>query len=358
MKMKSFAKIIGTILLVLSILLVVSCKQEKEKPAEITPEQGQEVVEIGVNIVNSVDLSSLKIDATGSLTLDANLKIQNGDKEYFEIQNAHVETCVAEYKVKKVQKDSTVIETTEPNIGKTTASATIKGKNTDPTKDNVEISVSVAIEPKETDGVTRTTGTINFGGVEADLDEDKIDGELIMTMLAEKHLDITNIIVEDDDDYELNEDLLKNYGEGNISLALKDVGLVFSGTNKDGTAYSATLALTGNIAVETEAPKAGKRAASIDSNIDFTITIVYGGSNSEFTMKFQEKKSTDDVSDLINTIGSYLNNDLTLESAKALMAEIGLTTTPRYATVNGVQVDATSYLNFLIDYAIQASQKD
>lgn len=353
MKMKSLVRTIGTILLVLSILFVVSCKQEKEKPAEITPEQGQEVVEIGVNIVNSVDLSSLKIDATGALTLDANLKIQNGDKEYLEIKDAHIETCVAEYKVIKKGE-----ATTEPNIGVTTASATIKGKNSTDPKQTVEFVVSAALQPKDVAGETITAGAINIGGQEADLEEDKIDGELVMTLLAGKHLDLTNIIVEDDDDYELNEDLLKNYGEGNISLTLKDVGLVFSGTNKDGTAYSATLALSGSIAVETEAPKAGKRAASIDSNIDFTITIVYGGSNSEFTMKFQEKKSTNDVSDLITTIGTYLNNDLTLESAKALMAEIGLTTTPRYATVNGVQVDATSYLNFLIDYAIQASQKD
>ena len=353
MKMKSFARFIGTILLVLSILLVVSCKQEKEKPAEITPEQGQEVVEIGVNIVNSVDLSSLKIDATGSLVLDANLKIQNGDKEYLEIQNAHVESCVAQYKV--IKKGETV---TEPNIGKTTASATIKGKNSEDPTQTVQIAVSAAIEPKDINGVTETAGAINVGGVEIDLEEDEVDGELIMYVLAQKHLDLEGIIVEDDDDYELNEDLLKEHGEGNISLSLKDAGLVFYGTAKDGTAYSAKLALDGTIAVETEAPKNGKRAAAIDSNIDLTITIVYGDSNSEFTMKFQEKKATDDVSALIDSIGNALDQDLTLESAKALMAEIGLTTTPRYATINGMQVDATSYLNFLIDYAIQATSKD
>ena len=352
MKMKSFVKTIGTILLVLSILFVVSCKQEKEKPAEITPEQGQEVVEIGVNIVNSVDLSSMKIDATGSLVLDANLKIQNGDKEYLEIKDAHVETCVAEYNVIKKGE-----ATTEPNIGATTASATIKGKNSEDPTATVEFVVSAALQPKDVAGVTITAGTINIGGQEADLEEDEIDGELIMTLLAGKHLDFTGILVEEDDDYELNEDLLKNYGEGNVSAALKDVGLVFSGTAKDGTAYSAKLALDGTIAVETEAPKAGKRAASIDSNIDLTITIVYGGSNSEFTMKFQEKKSTNDVQALIDEIENAFDGELTLESAKALMAEIGLTTTPRYATINGVQVDATSYLNFLIDYAIKATSK-
>ena len=352
MKMKSFVKTIGTILLVLSILFVVSCKQEKEKPAEITPEQGQEVVEIGVNIVNSVDLSSMKIDATGSLVLDANLKIQNGDKEYLEIKDAHVETCVAEYNVIKKGE-----ATTEPNIGATTASATIKGKNSEDPTATVEFVVSAALQPKDVAGVTITAGTINIGGQEADLEEDEIDGELIMTLLAGKHLDFAGIIVEDGDDYELNEDLLKNYGEGNVSAALKDVGLVFSGTAKDVTAYSAKLALDGTIAVETEAPKAGKRAASIDSNIDLTITIVYGGSNSEFTMKFQEKKSTNDVQALIDEIGNAFDGELTLESAKALMAEIGLTTTPRYATINGVQVDATSYLNFLIDYAIKATSK-
>ena len=352
MKMKSFVKTIGTILLVLSILFVVSCKQEKEKPAEITPEQGQEVVEIGVNIVNSVDLSSMKIDATGSLVLDANLKIQNGDKEYLEIKDAHVETCVAEYNVIKKGE-----ATTEPNIGATTASATIKGKNSEDPTATVEFVVSAALQPKDVAGVTITAGAINIGGQEADLEEDEIDGELIMTLLAGKHLDFTGILVEEDDDYELNEDLLKNYGEGNVSAALKDVGLVFSGTAKDGTAYSAKLALDGTIAVETEAPKAGKRAASIDSNIDLTITIVYGGSNSEFTMKFQEKKSTNDVQALIDEIENAFDGELTLESAKALMAEIGLTTTPRYATINGVQVDATSYLNFLIDYAIKATSK-
>ena len=350
MKMKSFVRTIGTILLVLSILFVVSCKQEKEKPAEITPEQGQEVVEIGVNIVNSVDLSSLKIDATGALTLDANLKIQNGTTDYLEIKDAHVETCVAEYKVIKKGE-----ATTEPKIVGTKASATVIGKDsTDPTK-TASISVTADIQPVDVEGITVTKGTIKIGETTLKI-EDEPEEETILAAFSP--IVTTNIIVEDDDDYELNEDLLKNYGEGNISLTLKDVGLVFSGTNKDGTAYSATLALSGSIAVETEAPKAGKRAASIDSNIDFTITIVYGGSNSEFTMKFQEKKSTNDVSDLITTIGAYLDNDLTLESAKALMAEIGLTTTPRYATVNGVQVDATSYLNFLIDYAIQASQKD
>ena len=358
MKMKPFAKTIGTILLVLSILLVVSCK-EKEKPAEITPEQGQEVVEIGVNIVNSVNLSTMKIDATGSLVLDANLKIQNGDKEYLEIKDAHVETSVVEYKVKKTQKDGTIKETTEPNIGATKASATIKGKDSeDPTK-TAEFSIVVALQPKEIQGVTVTAGTIKIGDQVIDVEEEEPGDELIMSIFAAKHMDISNIIVKDGEDYELNEDLLEAYGSGNISLTLKDAGLVFSGTAKDGTAYSAKLALDGNIAVETEAPdKAGKRAASIDSNIDLTITIVYGGSNSEFTMKFQEKNATDDVNALIDSIENAFDQDLTLESAKALMAEIGLTTTPRYATINGVQVDATSYLNFLIDYAIQASQNN
>ncbi|MBO4424352.1 MAG: hypothetical protein J5768_02440, partial [Spirochaetales bacterium] len=173
-----------------------------------------------------------------------------------------------------------------------------------------------------------------------------------------KHLDVTNIIVEDDDDYELNEALLKAYGEGNVSIELKDAGLVFYGTNKDGIPYSAKLALDGRIAVEADAPKAGKRSASIDSDIDLTIKIAYGDSNSEFTMRFQERNVTNDLEGLIDHIEESLDGGLTLESAKALMAEIGLTTTPRYATINGVQVDATSYLNFLIDFAIQASGKN
>ena len=357
MKMKSFAKTIGTILLVLSVLLVVSCK-EKEKPAEITPEQGQEVVEIGTNIVNSVDLRTLKVDATGSLTLDANLKIQNGEAEYFEIKNAHIETCVAEYKVKKVQKDNTVLETTEPNIGVTTASATITGKDSeDPTK-TVSISVSAALAPKDVEGVTVTAGIIKIDNQEVDVEETEPGEEFIMSVIAAKHLDVTNIIVEDDDDYELNEDLLKACAEGNVSIELTDAGLVFYGTNKEGVPYSAKLALDGKIKVGSEAPKNGKRSAYIDSDIDLTIKIAFGDSNSEFTMRFQEINTTNDVEELINHIEEALDGELTLESAKALMAEIGLTTTPRYATINGVQVDATSYLNFLIDFAIQASGKN
>ena len=360
MKMKSFARFIGTALLVLSLLFVVSCKQDKEKPAEITPEQGQEVVEIGTNIVNSVDLRTLKVDATGSLVLDANLKIQNpdGNKEYFEIKDAHIESCVAKYKVKKTQKDGSVLETTEPNIGETKASATIIGKDsTDPTK-TVSISVAAALEPKEIQGVTVTAGTIKIGDQVIDVEEEKPGDELIMSIFAAKHMDISNIIVKDGEDYEPNEDLLKEYAEGNVSANLKDVGLVFYGTDKEGTPYSAKLALDGRIAVETGAPKDGKRSASIDSNIDLTITIAFGGRNSEFTMKFQEVNTTNDVDALIDYIEQALDNDLTLESAKALMAEIGLTTTPRYATINGAEVDAASYLNFLIDFAIQASSND
>ena len=362
MKMKSFAKTIGTILLVLTVLLAVSCKQEKEKPAEITPEQGQEVVDIGTNIVNSVDLSTLKIDATGALTLDANLKIQNGEAEYFEIKDAHIETCVAEYKVKKTQKDGSIIETTEPNIGVTNATATIKGKDTeDPTK-TAEFTVLVALQPKEIKGETVTAGTVTIDkGKETelivDVEEEEPGDEFIMSVFAAKHMDITNIIVKDDDDYELNEDLVKAYAEGNISATLKDVGLVFYGTNKEGTPYSAKLALDGRISVQTEAPKGGKRSASIDSDIDLTIKIEFADRNSEFRMKFQEVNTTSDVDALIDYIEEALDNDLTLESAKALMAEIGLTTTPRYATVNGAEVDAASYLNFLIDFAIQASGK-
>ncbi len=357
MKMKSFARTIGTILLVLSLLLlVVSCK-EKEKPAEITPEQGQEVIEIGTNIVNSVDLRTLKIDATGSLTLDANLKIQSKD-DYFEIKDAHIQTCVAEYKVKKVQKDGSILETTEPNIGVTNASATIKGKDSeDPTK-TAEFSVVVALQPKEIQGVTVTAGTIKIGDQVIDVEEEEPGDELIMSIFAAKHMDVSNIFVKDGEDYEPNEDLLKEYAEGNVSANLKDVGLVFYGTDKEGTAYSAKLALDGRIAVETGAPKDGKRSASIDSNIDLTITIAFGGRNSEFTMKFQEVNTTNDVDALIDYIEQALDNDLTLESAKALMAEIGLTTTPRYATINGAEVDAASYLNFLIDFAIQASSND
>lgn len=360
MRMKSFAKTIGTVLLVLTLLLVVSCKQEKEKPAEITPEQGQEVVEIGVNIVNSVDLSTMRIDATGALTLDANLKIQKGEQktsaEYFEIKGAHVETCVAEYKVKKTQKDGTIKETTEPNIGNTTASATIMGRDDRDLTKTVEFPVAISIQPKDLNGVTVTAGTVKVGEkIEADLEEDGPGDELIMQIFEAVHLDTTGIL---DEDLDLDEDLLKEYGEGNVSATLKDVGLVFSGTAKDGTAYSATLSLNGTIALEAGAPKNGKRYASIDSDIDFTIKIAYGGSNSEFTMKFQEKKSTNDLDEFINHIGEAIGGDLTLESAKVLMAEIGLTTTPRYATINGMQVDATSYLNFLIDYAIQATSQD
>ena len=359
MKMKSFARFMGTILLVLSLLLVISCSN-KEKPAEITPEQGQEVIEIGTNIVNSVDLKTLKVDATGSLVLNGNLKIQNGNQEYLEIKDAHIETSVVEYKVKKEQKDGTILETTEPNIGATKASATIKGKDsTDPTK-TVEIAVSASLQPKEVAGVTVTAGTITIDKQEVDVEETEPGEEFIMSVIDAKHLDITNIIVKekDSDDYELNEDLLKAHGEGNVSARLKDVGLVFYGTAKDGTAYSAKLALDGSIEVETEAPKAGKRTASIDSNIDLTIKISYGDRNSEFTIKFQEKKSTNDLDELIKYVEEALDNDLTLDSAKALMAEIGLSITPRYASVNGVEVDAVSYLNFLIDFAIQASAKD
>ena len=359
MKMKSFARFMGTILLVLSLLLVISCSN-KEKPAEITPEQGQEVIEIGTNIVNSVDLRTLKVDATGSLVLNGNLKIQNGNQEYLEIKDAHIETSVVEYKVKKEQKDGTILDTTEPNIGATKASATIKGKDsTDPTK-TVEIAVSASLQPKEVAGVTVTAGTITIDKQEVDVEETEPGEEFIMSVIDAKHLDITNIIVKekDGDDYELNEDLLKAHGEGNVSARLKDVGLVFYGTAKDGTAYSAKLALDGSIEVETEAPKAGKRSATIDSNIDLTIKISYGDRNSEFTIKFQEKKSTNDLDELIKYVEEALDNDLTLDSAKALMAEIGLSITPRYASVNGVEVDAVSYLNFLIDFAIQASAKD
>ena len=352
MKMKSFARTIGTILLVLSILLVVSCKQEKEKPAEITPEQGQEVVEIGTNIVNSVDLKTLKIDATGGLVLNANLKVQNGNQEYFEIKDAIIQGCVAEYK-----KGTS----TEPGIGNSSASATIVGKKVANEAEKIEIPVTVSVAPKETEGGTITAGTIKIGTTTFKVEDEPEDEDILAAFSAMKTEGII-IAVEDehsgDTSYELNEDLIKKYGEGNVNATLKDVGLVFYGTAKDGTAYSAKLALDGTIAVEAEAPKAEKRAASIDSNIDLTIKISYGDSNSEFTMKFQEKKSTNDVEGLIDYIEEALDNDLTLESAKALMAEIGLTTTPRYATINGVEVDATSYLNFLIDFAIQATSDE
>ena len=366
MKMKSFARFIGTVLLVLSLLLVVSCSN-KEKPAEITPEQGQEVIDIGKNIINSIDLKTLKVDATGSLVLDdVDLKIQNGEQEYFEIKDAHVETCVAEYKVKKEQKDGTFLETTEPNIGVTEASATIMGKDsTDPTK-TVGFTVDVSLQPKEVAGVTVTAGTITFdkGTVNeqvVDVEETEPGDEFILSVFNARHLDITNIIVKekDGDDYELNEDLLKAYGEGSVTAELKDVGLVFYGISKDGTAYSAKLALDGKIKIETAAPKDGKRSAAIDSDIDLTIKISYGDSNSEFTMRFQEEKSTNNLDLLIKEVGDALDDDLTLESAKALMADIGLMITPRYASINGVQVDATSYLNFLIAFAAeQASSKE
>ena len=321
---------------------------------------------MGLNIVVSIfvlyliKVNILKVDATGSLVLNGNLKIQNGDQEYLEIKDAHIETSVVEYKVKKEQKDGTILDTTEPNIGATKASATIKGKDsTDPTK-TVEIAVSASLQPKEVAGVTVTAGTITIDKQEVDVEETEPGEEFIMSVIDAKHLDITNIIVKekDGDDYELNEDLLKAHGEGNVSARLKDVGLVFYGTAKDGTAYSAKLALDGSIEVETEAPKAGKRSASIDSNIDLTIKISYGDRNSEFTIKFQEKKSANDLDELIKYVEEALDNDLTLDSAKALMAEIGLSITPRYSSVNGVEVDAVSYLNFLIDFAIQASAKD
>ena len=354
MKKNFTFRFIATILLVLSILFVVSCKQEKEKPAEITEEQGQEVIEIGTNIVNSVDLFSMKIDATGSLTLDANLKIQNGGNEYFEIADAHIDTSIVEYNVKKTQKDGSIKETTEPNIGNTTASAKIKGKDsTDPTK-TVEISVSAALHPRNIEsGETVTAGTITIDDQELDVEETEPGTDLLMSVFSAKHLDTEGILVQEDDDLELNEDLLYSCGEGSLYATLKDVGLVFSGTAKDGTPFSASLTLSGTIDVETDAPKAGKRSVSIDSNVDFTIKIAYGERNSEFTMKFYEKNTTDDVEALIDHIGEAFENDLTLEDAKVLMAEIGLTTSPKYATINGVQVDATSYLNYLINFAIE-----
>ena len=368
MKMKSFARFIGTILLVLSLLLVVSCSN-KEKPAEITPEQGQEVIDIGTAIINSVDLKTLKVDATGALVLDANLKIEKKQgeniEEYFEIKNAHIDTSVVKYKVKKVQKDGTVLETTEPNIGVTKASATIKGNPKDPTK-TAEFTVAVDLYPEDVNEVTVTKGkiTINKGTDDElliDVEETEPDDKFIMSLFSNMNLDVENIIVKekDGDDYELSEDLLKEYGEGNVNATLKDVGLVFYGTSKEGTAYSAKLALDGSIKVETEAPKNGKRSATIDSNIDLTIKISYGDRNSEFTVEFQEKKSTNDLDGLIKYVEEALDNDLTMESAKALMAEIGLSITPRYASVNGVEVDAASYLNFLIAFAAeQANSKN
>ena len=364
MKMKSFARFIGTILLVLSLLFVVSCKS-KERPAEITPEQGQEVVEIGTAIVNSIDLKTLKVDATGALEIDdANLKIQS-DKEYFEIKDAHIETCVSKYNVKKTQKDGTVVETTEPNIGVTKASATIKGNPIDQTK-TAEFTVAVDLYPEDVNEVTVTKGTItiNKGTAneqEIDVEEEEPGDEFIMSLFSNMNLDVENIIVkeEDGDDYELDEDLLKNYGAGKVIAKLKDVGLVFYGTSKEGIAYSAKLALDGTIEAESEAPKAGKRSASIDSNIDLTITISYGDRNSEFRLNFRETKDTKDLDKLIQDVKEAIGSDLTMESIKALMAQIGLTVNPKYASVNGVEVDATSYLNFLIAFAAeQASSKN
>ena len=365
MKMKSFARFMGTILLVLSLLLVVSCKS-KERPAEITPEQGQEVIDIGTAIINSVDLKTLKVDATGALVLDANLKIEKKQgeniEEYFEIKDAHIETSVVEYKVKK---DNTSPVTNEPNIGVTKASATIKGNPKDPTK-TAEFTAAVDLYPEDVNEETVTKGkiTINMGTDDElliDVEETEPDDKFIMSLFSNMNLDVENIIVKekDGDDYELSEDLLKEYGEGNVNARLKDVGLVFYGESKDGVAYSAKLALDGTIEVESEAPKNGKRSASIVSDIDLTIKISYGDRNSEFTVKFQEKKSTNDLDALIKYVEEALDNDLTMESAKALMAEIGLSITPRYASVNGVEVDAASYLNFLIAFAAeQANSKN
>lgn len=360
MKMKSLARFIGTILLVLSLLLAVSCSN-REKPAEITPEQGQEVIEIGTNIVNSIDLKTLKVDATGALELDANLKIQS-EKEYFEIENAHIETCVAQYKVKK---DNTSPVTNEPNIGVTKASGTIKGKPIDPTKTAV-FTVAVDLYPEDVNEVTVTKGTITINKGTAneqkiDVEETESGDEFIMSLFSNMNLDVANIIVEeeDGDDYELDEDLLKESGAGNVSATLKDVGLVFYGTSKEGVAYSAKLALDGTISVETAPTKAGKRSASVVSDISLTIRISYGDRNSEFRLNFRETKDTKDLDKLIQDVKEAIGSDLTMESIKALMAQIGLTVTPKYASVNGVEVDAASYLDFLIAFAAeQAGGKD
>ena len=358
MKMKSFARFLGTVLLVLSLLLVVSCKS-KERPAEINEEQSAIVIGIGTDIVNNIFAkgTTARIDAQGAATIEGNLKVENGNQEYFELKDVSISGCVAEYTKVKEEKTST-----EPGIGVSTASATIIGRKADDKTKTVEIPVAVSVGPEETAGGTITKGTIKIGGTTFKVEDDPEDEEILAALSS---MDLTNIIVEKEDHGEvsndLNTDLIKKYADCTLTAEIKDVGIVINGTNKDGVAFKTALTLDGKIDARIDAPgKNGKaRYAKVDSNFDFTIEIAFGENSSKFVMNFKEKNSTDSLEAMIAEIEKAFDSDLDLDGLKSLMVYIGLTATPKYASVNGVEVDAASYLNFLIAFAAeQANSKN
>ena len=360
MKMKSFARFIGTILLVLSLLFVVSCKP-KERPAEINEEQSAIVIGIGTDIVNNIFAkgTTAQIDAQGAATIEGKLKVENGTQQYFELKDVSISGCVAEYTKTKDAKTST-----EPGVGPTTASATIIGIDASDNTKKAEIEVTASVQPKETAAGTVTSGTLKIGQTTFDVEKEYEDEDFLAALAA---IETEGIIVPKVDEktgktsYELNEDLIKQYADCTVRAEIKDVGIVITGTNKDAVAFRTALTLGGKINAQIDAPGKNNKArfAKVDSDFDFTIEIAFGENSSKFVMNFTEKNSTDNLMAMIDYIEKAFDSDLDLEGLKSLMVYVGLTATPKYASVNGVEVDAASYLNFLIAFAAeQASSKE
>ena len=378
-------KRIALILLVPVLILCafISCQLEPtpspEKPKPVTPGQSAIISRTLIDFVGSKPkIKKNKASIGGTLSV-------SGDLEF----GAYVFEGVS-FSAKKfsAEKEANTMEFNLTN-GVFSASGTVKGP-TDCDEDDPEIvtkvvSLNMKTEEKISSGsaviseenkkvtinLNKTDPEISGKIEEKDKDDktftsndDDIDNDfddVFMPFLEIDFCDLEKAIVGDDDDDENS--YLENFFSCNPTGELKIVidGLSFDFGEKDAD-ITAGISARGKVSVLTKTEE-GIQSVSTDVDMDLGIAInvkteIPGGAGTRensigFTINLKGKNDIPDIKEWKETFKELSKNESVQslnidEKITLLLEQLGLTLSPKSASVNGAAVDADSFYGILL----------
>ncbi|MBQ6672240.1 MAG: hypothetical protein IJM73_03360 [Spirochaetales bacterium] len=342
---KSFLKHICTVSLavLLSLFIMVSCAPEPEppKPQEINAEQTVQVEEIASQVSDGdLTLEDGYISLGGHVALSGNASVRTTD--LYEFKDLALESGLTLKLANNLVGDKYKLSL-EADVDRSTANLNITGPKTVGGEERVTKNVTAAISyDKDND---KPEGTLTIGGFDFDVSQD-IDGDLVIEKLG---MDLDGIL---DGEGEPDMDKIMDKAYGKVKLTLSNIGVEFKGHLKDASNTPVTIKakIDGTVEPDVQQPDAvGKRAANLKADLVLSIDLEVGEGNIEFKAELTEDLNVEDLNTYIEEFGDLLDDALdTPESLQHFLDEVGLTFDPFFASVNGVEVEAKSFVNVVI----------
>lgn len=326
--------------------LFVSCKQTpEEKPAAVSEEQRLVISDTIMGFVTNVseegDAGTLQTDVSGEIVLNANAELGS-----YKVSGLSASASA------KVGLD----EEYEPVYSvKVKASANATGPDIE---DNTSLKTT-AVSADVTIATAGPSGTFTIGSEEFDVEEiaadEDFDPEVLLTALG---IDVeamqSEAVEKYGEDVEFGDYLLAALS-ADASLELKNVSANI-GAKVGGKDVGLSASINGKISASSNVVD-DVRGASVDVNLDVTIGVKYGSDSISFTANIKVLKNSDNVIEWIGKLseGTFLSDDpenlKPMQIINELFNYVGLTLTPKAASVNGTAVDASSFYSAVMGVA-------